>query len=56
MHNSEELRTKLSQTFGENLIKDGVVDRKALGAFVFKNKVILIYIFKTFNFRKDSSS
>jgi dephospho-CoA kinase len=39
MADSEELRTKLSQVFGSEIVKDGAVDRKALGAMVFKNKV-----------------
>ncbi|KAI6203281.1 hypothetical protein M3Y94_00538000 [Aphelenchoides besseyi] len=36
--NSSEVRDKIAEAFGSHLIKDNVVDRKALGAHVFKNK------------------
>ncbi|KAI6183815.1 Bifunctional coenzyme A synthase [Aphelenchoides bicaudatus] len=38
MADSEELRTKLAQVFGPEIIKNNAVDRKVLGAMVFKNK------------------
>jgi dephospho-CoA kinase len=41
MADSEELRSKLAETFGADVVKNGAVDRKALGALVFKNKVFL---------------
>lgn len=42
MADSEELRLKLEQTFGNGVVKDGAVDRKCLGVLVFKNKVISV--------------
>lgn len=54
MADSEELRTKLGETFGADLIKNNTVDRKALGALVFKNKVSLkVPIFYFVSFRID---
>jgi dephospho-CoA kinase len=31
--------------FGSEIVKDGAVDRKALGAMVFKNKVSTVWAF-----------
>lgn len=51
MADSEELRTELAHVFGPEIVKNGTVDRRALGALVFKNKVgylnsvIIIFLF-----------
>jgi dephospho-CoA kinase len=42
MNDSKDLRIKIGETFGPELIQNDAVDRKALGAFVFKNKVNLL--------------
>lgn len=42
MRDSERIREQIAEQFGQEMVKDGQIDRKALGAYVFHENVSLL--------------